>query len=356
MIPVLVPKLPDVQALVPYLKLIDDSRIYSNFGPLHRKFADRLSDLTNGAAVALTSNGTTAIELALRALDLPRDSYCFMPAYTFIATAHAVANAGLTPYFLDVDEHSFMLTPEIVRRALVDGSVKPAVILVVSAFGAPLDVDHWEEFGDECGIPVVFDGAAAITSVTRVGKSPICVSLHATKTLGIGEGGAVLTSDQGFCNRVSAMTGFGFAGSERLSQVRGGNYRISEYAAAVGLAALDALPSRVLRLMTAAATYRDELHNKKATMQAGMGRDWVSSTLNVTIPQVDIDETILRLEAAGISWRRWWGYGCHKHPAFAGISHAELRVTNSVAIEVIGLPFFDDITEDEIRKVANCLR
>jgi dTDP-4-amino-4,6-dideoxygalactose transaminase len=74
-----------------------------------------------------------------------------------------------------------------------------------------------------------------------VGVQPIAVSLHATKVLGIGEGGAVLSSDPALIERIIAMTGFGYRCAGRVAELRGGNYRISEYAAAVGLAALECL-------------------------------------------------------------------------------------------------------------------
>lgn len=355
MIPVLVPKLPETPELIPYLQQIDNSRIYSNFGPLHRQFASGLGALTNASGVALTSNGTTAIELALRALDLPRDGSCFMPAYTFIASAHAVANAGLIPHFLDVDERSLALTPEIVKRALDGASTKPAAVLVVSAYGAPMDVENWNRFSEAYDMPVVFDGAAAVTSITDVGKNPICVSLHATKTLGIGEGGAVLSSDAKICDRITAMTGFGFTGTERVSQFLGGNYRISEYAAAIGLASLDMLPARVQRLKGVAVSYRSALGDKRTRMQENIGEGWISTTLNVRIPADAVEQTTRRLDSSAIAWRRWWGYGCHTHPAFVSYSHEELSITNVIAYEIIGLPFYEDITETEIQQVVDCL-
>jgi dTDP-4-amino-4,6-dideoxygalactose transaminase len=278
-----------------------------------------------------------------------------MPAYTFIASAHAVANAGLTPHFLDVDDRSLGLTIEIVKRALDEQLTKPVAILVVSAYGAPLDIEAWDHFSDDLNIPVIFDGAAAITSITRIGKAPICVSLHATKTLGIGEGGAVLSSDTGLSDRITAMTGFGFTGTERVSQFRGGNYRISEYAAAIGLAALDALPARVLRLEAAAATYRFALGDKRTRMQENMGEGWISSTLNVRLPADAVEQTTERLDSREIGWRRWWGRGCHTHPAFESVRHEDLSTTAAVANEVIGLPFFEDITESQINRVVDCL-
>ena len=94
----------------------------------------------------------------------------------------------------------------------------------------------------------MFDAAAAASSIRQVGKQPLCVSLHATKALGIGEGGAILCADTSLTERATAMTGFGFLGTERVSAIRAGNYRISEYAGAVGLAVLDALPARLVEL------------------------------------------------------------------------------------------------------------
>ncbi len=94
---VLVPHLPETAALIPYLARIDASRFYSNYGPLSREFASGLGQLTGAGSVALTCNGTSAIELALR-LRAPQSGLCLMPSFTFIASAHAVCNAGLTPF------------------------------------------------------------------------------------------------------------------------------------------------------------------------------------------------------------------------------------------------------------------
>lgn len=354
-IPILVPQLPEAIALIPYLKRIDSSRIYTNFGPLDREFRSRLGQLVNAPGVSLVSNGTTAIELALRSLNPVPGGICLMPSYTFVASAHAVANSGLEPYFLDVDEQSLMLTPEIVRNALERQPSKPAAVLVVSAFGAPLDIDGWDAFTTEMGIPVVFDGAAAIANINRVGLNPICVSLHATKTLGIGEGGAILTSNPELSDHITAMTGFGFTGAARVSQFRGGNYRISEYTAAVGLTALDQLSARISHLMSIAQIYHGALRGKQTVIQEGKGTSWISSTFNVRVPRSDVSGTIERLEKANIPWRRWWGHGCHTHPAFSSAKRDQLPVTEIVSEQIIGIPFHDFLTEIEVREVANCI-
>lgn len=353
---VLIPRLPDANTLLPYLQRIDAARTYSNYGPLNREFTKRLGELTGAPCVTLTSNGTTAIELALRLRATQGRRYCLMPAFTFIASAHAVCNAGLTPYLLEVDPDTLVLTPELAEAALHELSEPPAAVLVVSAFGAPPDLAAWKTFEERHGIPAVFDAAAAVTALSGIDTQPVCVSLHATKVLGIGEGGAILSSNETLEQYATAMTGFGFIGAERLSAIRGGNYRISEYAAALGLAAMDGLPTRLATLRRLTASYRDRLEGKSARLQPGVGEEWVTMTLNVTVPPEHVSETIARLDAAGVEWRRWWGPGCHRHPAFADVPHADLSATNALAARVIGLPFHDGLTNDDLDRITECLR
>ncbi|MFM0597984.1 DegT/DnrJ/EryC1/StrS family aminotransferase [Paraburkholderia dilworthii] len=354
-IKVLVPRLPNAAALQPYLARIDAAGIYSNYGPLSREFSTRLAQLAGAPYVTLTSNGTSAIELALRARALPGRRYCLMPAYTFIASAHAVCNAGLTPMLLDVSQETLTLTPQIAEAALSNLDEAPAAVLVISAFGAPPDQAAWAEFEARTGIPVVFDAAAAATALHGVGKQPVCVSLHATKVLGIGEGGAIFSSDENLVQRTTAMTGFGFVGAERVSAIRGGNYRISEYAAAVGLAVLGGLPARLATLSSITAAYQARLQGKAVRLQSGVGDEWVTMTLNVIVPAEALQVTIEKLDAAKIEWRRWWGPGCHRHPAFADVPRGDLSNTEAIAPRVIGLPFHDRLSEQDLDRITRCL-
>jgi dTDP-4-amino-4,6-dideoxygalactose transaminase len=350
---VLVPHLPEAAALLPWLARIDANRFYSNYGPLSREFAAGLGQLTGAPGVALTCNGTSAIELALR-LRAPGPGLCLMPSFTFIASAHAVCNAGLTPFLLNVDPETLALTPALVTAALASLPAPPAAVLVISPFGAPPRQELWAEFEAKHGIPVVFDAAAATTSISGVGRQPVCVSLHATKVLGIGEGGAILCSDTVLTEHATAMTGFGFIGAERVSAIRGGNYRISEYTAAVGLAALQALPERIETLRRLTDAYRERLKGRAARLQRGAG-DWVTMTLNVILPAQDVAPTLRRLTEAGIEWRHWWGMGCHRHPAFSEVPRTDLTPTDALAPRVVGLPFHDSLTLAEIDRVTACL-
>jgi dTDP-4-amino-4,6-dideoxygalactose transaminase len=360
-IPVLVPALPETETLIPYLRRIDAANWYSNYGPLWREFRDAftvwLAERTGGESVhaVFTPNGTIAIELALRARALPGRSYCLMPSYTFVATAHAVCNAGLIPYFTDVDPYSLVLTPEIADGALRRLPRKPAAVVVVSAFGAPLDQESWRQFERAHHIPVVFDAAAAAASLDSIGNQPLTVSLHATKVLGIGEGGAVITADGEFAKRITAMSGFGYLGDQRTSVLRGGNYRISEYTAAIGLAALAGLDAKIAKLRAVVSEYREGLANSPVRLQEGVGDRWVTMTLNALVPENRVEDALARFDCAGVQWRRWWGLGCHTHPAFKDLPALDLEVTRELAPRVIGIPCHTKLTARQVASVCACL-
>ena len=355
------PLLPSASSIAAYLKRIDESRIYSNYGPLWQEFHDGFQSWLAGRTegphpeVVFTSSGTTAIELALRSRALSGKRLCLMPSFTFIASAHAVCNAGLEPYLLDVDPEELVLTPAIAAQALKSLPSKPAAVLVVSAFGAPPDIAAWESFEAEHGVPVIIDAAAAATAIRRVTAIPICLSLHATKTFGIGEGGAIVTSDDALASHLLAMTGFGFAGTQRVSTVRGGNYRISEYTAAVGLAALEGIALKEGRLLTLAQQYVRRLADAPVTLQRGLGSDWASSTFNILVASEEVASTLERMEAKGVQWRRWWGPGTHRHAAFADLQGTALPHTEQIAPRVIGIPFHESLRPSEIDRVVACL-
>jgi dTDP-4-amino-4,6-dideoxygalactose transaminase len=360
-VPIMVPSLPRTEHLVDYLRRIDDTHIYSNYGPLYFEFKAELESYIRNSTrerphATLCNNGTVAIELALRArLDEVKGGLCLMPSYTFIATAHAVNNVGLQPYFVDICPKSFALTPEIAHASLSSLPQRPEAVVVVSPFGQTVDIRAWERFEYETNIPVVLDLAAGITGIRHIGHQPVCLSLHATKILGIGEGGAVLSTNRDLTDRIHAMTGFGFSAGSRTSLIRGGNYRISEYAAAIGLASLGQLQRRIEALQGVFDLYRAAAKDCPVGFQDGFGAEWIAMTLNIFLKHENIDEVLSRFDEAGVQWRRWWSLGCHHHPAFSECGRGELDVTDYVGKRLIGVPFHESLTETQVNLVTSCL-
>lgn len=354
-IPAAFPRLPDADAILPYLRRIDAARSYSNFGPLLKEFEARLAGrFEAGTEVVTCTNATQALTLTLQALGLASGSLVAIPSYTFVATAHAVIAAGLTPLFLDVDPEDWMLQPATVRAALASAPGPVSATVVVAAFGAMPDLDGWTALRDETGLSVVLDAAAAFDQAHEA-DIPTIVSLHATKVLGIGEGGFLATSDPGLAARVRQLTTFGFRGA-RVSDIAATNAKLSEYAGAVGLAALDAWDSdrlqflRTARLMRAAMTFLPRVQ-----FQPGWGVDWVTSVCPVRLPDGSVDAIERSLQDQDIQTRRWWDRGCHANPAFGECPRGDLFVTENLGRSVLGLPFAIDMNEQEISRVAATL-
>lgn len=354
-IPAARPRLASADAILPYLRRIDVGRQYSNFGPLLREFEARLAARFQAEAEVVTCvNATQALTLTLMALDLPKNSLVALPAYTFVATAHAVVAAGLTPWFLDVDDEDWMLRPDTVAKALATAPGQVSAVVPVAAFGAMPDIGSWKAFREGTGLAVVLDAAAAFDQACDA-DIPSIVSLHATKVLGIGEGGFLATCDTDLAARVRQLTTFGFQGS-RVAEITATNAKLSEYASAIGLAAMDAWDAdrlqylRTAQLMRAGMTFLPDIH-----FQPGWGVDWVTSVCSVRVPDGAAASIERALEAMDIQTRRWWSEGCQTNPAFAGCPRQDLGVTHVLGQSVIGLPFAIDMDDRDISRVAAAL-
>src|SRR5664280_1865159 len=325
LIPIMRPRLPSADRLAPYLKSIDASRLYSNFGPLAVSLEDRLAEHygLNQGTVATVANATLGLAIALAVQQPPAGSLCAMPAWTFVASAHASVIAGLVPYFIDVDPETWALDPnklfdEIARAPAPVGAVMP-----VMPFGLPLDITAWEAFRSRSGLAVVIDAAAGFESLVP-GAVPSVVSLHATKVLGTGEGGFVISTDASIRDAVRMRSNFGFAGS-RQAQAAAFNAKLSEYHAAVGHAALDEWDATRIEWNDAANAYRQALgSSNRVSMQQGFGETWVSSTCVLGFDQPAADRIEQSLACRDIETRRWWGAGAHAHPATASFPRAAL--------------------------------
>jgi dTDP-4-amino-4,6-dideoxygalactose transaminase len=349
------PALPKAEALLAYLQRIDNARWYSNFGPLLAEFeAGLAARFAPQTEIVTCSNATQGLALCLRALQLPPGSLCAMPAYTFVATAHAVIAAGLTPYFLDVDPDTWTLQPQTVRQAMAKAPAPVSAVIVVAPFGLMPDLTPWLELREETGVQVVVDAAAAFDTL-HAAPLPAVVSLHATKVLGIGEGGFLATDDQELARRVRLLTTFGFSGS-RESQIPATNAKLSEYAAAVGLAALDAWPHNRLRWLRAAQNLRAAmLHLPQVVFQYGWGLTWATSVCCVQLPEGMAETVAHKLHAQGVETIRWWGLGCQTNPAFVDCPQSDLTQTHRLGGAVIGLPFWVDLDHEQIGRVATAL-
>jgi len=198
-VPVLRPLLPLADRILPYLRRIDETRIYSNHGPLSSELERRLAEhlrLPQGA-LACASSGTAALIGAILAATGRATSerpLAIIPAFTFAATAAAVEQCGYQPYLADVAADSWMLDAE--RLLSHPERERVGIVVPVAPFGRPVPQEPWRRFRAMTGIPVVIDGAASFAGLADrpdrfLGEIPVAISFHATKVFATGEGGAV---------------------------------------------------------------------------------------------------------------------------------------------------------------------
>src|SRR5437660_3888891 len=309
------PRLPTARQITPYLEEIDRRRWYSNFGTAVSRLADRLAahfGLESGQCVT-ASSGTDALTAALigtagRArADRP---YCLMPSYTFVATAAAALNAGYQPSFVAIDPESLAIQPE----RLLDHPILPqaGAIIVVGPYGQPIPHGDWQEFARLSGIPVVIDAAAGFDAIAAdpqktLGDLPVMLSLHATKAFGVGEGGLILCRDAELILRCGRALNFGFLDS-REALVAGFNGKMSEYHAAVGLAALDAWPQTRAGFLAAAQAYRSAAQRSglggRIIAETGWASNYVLYRAETAAEAVAAQQSLAR---ARIDFRLWYG-------------------------------------------------
>lgn len=356
----LVPDLPSAADLRPWLERIDANRWYTNHGPLLCEFEERMTAIVRGRdpvfCVGLAS-GMAALELGLRALNAGPGCRVLMPALTFPATAQAAVRCGAEPVFADVCPQRWILSPEIAREAMA--RIRVDAVVPVATFGCPLPAAEWDTLARDTGVPVLVDAAAALGQQRVGGLAHWAFSLHATKPFGIGEGGLFVTGSADLAERVRRIANFGF--ECRIVQVADGtNAKLSEYAAAVGLAQLERWPALLARRHAVFRAYRDALA-ELPSVSLQVGAHDAPATLCVLLP-VAADCVAGLLARRGIETRRWYVPPLNRHPPFAGArcvgpdGHDRLPVTERLAERLLGLPFHTRLDAAAVHRIVGALR
>jgi len=252
------PSLPPLAELMPLLEEMWDSRILTNNGPFHQKLEAALTAFLKVDHLSLVSNGMLALEAAIDAGELSGE--VVTTPYSFVATTHAVRRAGLQPVFADIRPDSLNIDPDAVEAAITD---RTSAIVAVHCYGNPCDVDALQAIAERRGLKLVYDAAHAF-GVRRDGQSLLnygdfsILSFHATKVFNTFEGGAVIAANEAAKAAVDSLRNFGIA-SETSIPNTGGNAKMSEFNAALGLLQLDRFAEARAARSQVDARYRDAL-------------------------------------------------------------------------------------------------
>ena len=346
-IPVMKPHLVGHENVIKYLAQMDKTRIYSNRGPLLKEFEKRLAEYfsVNVEQVVVCANATIGIEGSLATQET---TFYYSPVYTFSASLLALINARKSVEILDIREDNWQLDISTTKPANDKG------LLVVLPFGSKCNMETY--LGYES---VVVDAAASIAQY-RSGLSDIpsnfafVFSLHATKVLGIGEGGVVVFGNKTQAQSFRSWINFGFNGS-RNSETAGSNGKLSEIAAAYGLATLDSLELEFIEWKKQ-RQLADKSNQSLGVSPLAIPPGLISPYRIVEFADPNEKKVIAStLTSRGIQTRDWWSLGLHKMKAFKNITPGQFRSADRIASKTLGLPFYRDLTEEHFNQIHNLI-
>jgi dTDP-4-amino-4,6-dideoxygalactose transaminase len=349
-----------------YLELIGDMidrRWLSNDGPLVQAFELELARRLGVKHVVAMCNGTIALEIAVRALGLAGE--VVVPAYTFVATAHAVHWQGLTPVFADIDPQTHCLDPDAVRRTITP---RTTGIIGVHLWGRAAPVAALEAVARDHGLKLIFDAAHAFGASAggkMIGNFGSCevFSFHATKFLNSLEGGALATNDDDLAQTARLMRNFGFSGYDNVIHP-GTNGKMVEACAAMGLVNLDSIDAIVAANRRNHDAYRDGLQALPGLRLLAYDEREANNFQYVVVeigPEFGVsrDRTVAALHAENVLARKYFWPGCHRMAPYADLypdAAAGLPHTEAVAERVIVLPTGMAVSEAEIGVICDVLR
>jgi dTDP-4-amino-4,6-dideoxygalactose transaminase len=353
--------IPHVDVKAQYAPLLDElkSRLASVLdsgrfilGPEVRAFEEEAASYLGTKHAVGVANGTDALVLVLDALGVGPGDEVVCPAFTFYATAEAVARVGATPVFCDIDPVTLNLDPVDVAER-VSGRTK--AVLAVHLFGRPAPLDELPE-----GVPVVEDSAQAF-GATLHGRAAGSLGVAATfsffptkNLFGLGDGGLVATSDEALAERVRLLRFHGSRDKERFEAV-GYNSRLDELQAAALRLFLDHLNGWNAARREAAARYADlGLGEACELPQDDPGH--VYHMYVVRSPERDRIAAALR--AAGIGCATYYTTPLHLQPVFRPLGYGEgdLPESERAGRETIALPLWPGITVQQQEQVVEIVR
>ena len=358
------PNVGDRSGLVRRLNDLLDRNWLTNDGPLVREFERRVAEYVGVEHCVAMCNATVALEIAIRGARLTGE--VIVPSFTFVATAHALQWQEITPVFCDIDPSTHNLDPDRVERMITP---RTTGIIGVHVWGRPCAVEPLTEIARRRNLTLMFDAAPAFGCSHRgrmIGSFGLAevFSFHATKFVNTFEGGAVVTNDGAFAEKLRLMRNFGFAGYDDVVYI-GTNGKMSEVSAAMGLTSLDCVEEFVAvnrRNHEAYAKVLGEIAGLKLLPYSRAERN----NYQYVVVEVDAerlgltrDEVVAVLHAENVLARRYFYPGCHRmEPYRSYFPHAGLLLpeTERVAERVLLLPTGTTVSEDDIRAIGRILR
>lgn len=343
--------LPDIREYTSLLEQIWSNGQLTNDGPLVLELERKIAEYLEVEHFLFVSNGTVALQLAIKALELKGD--VITTPFSYCATTTALIWEGCNPIFADISRESLTCEAEDVRKVI---NPETQGILTTHVYGNCGDLEKQEHLAAEYQIPLIYDGAHAFgvkhkgKSIFNYGTVSTC-SFHATKIFHTIEGGAVITTDQLLTDKIRGIRSFGHKGDEYFAA--GINGKNSEFHAAMGLINLKHFPEILEHRKIASKLYEDQLAIGVELVQWNSENTRNFSYFPVILPTEEkLNEIISKLNEVQIYPRRYF------YPALNELPYMTYQSSpngEDISRRIICLPLSAEISSEDILRITTII-
>jgi len=347
------PFIPDLEEYNKYLEGIWERGWLTNNGPLLNELELQLKEFLKTPYLLYVTNGTIAIQLAIKALDLKGE--IITTPFSYVATTSTVVWEGCEPVFVDIDPHNYNIDPSKIEAAITD---KTSAILATHVYGNPCDIDAIDRIAKKHKLKVIYDAAHCFGSLYK-GKSVFAygdistTSFHTTKIYHTVEGGAVFTQDPELLRTMAYMRNFGHDGRVDFAGL-GINAKNSEFHAAFGLANFNHIDEILSTRKKQYAYYVKKLENHKAAkLIPNQHADFNCAYFPLLFDSEELlQKSIDELLEQYVTPRRYF------YPSLSSLPYVKkyhTPIADDIASRVLCLPLFHKLQEEEIDMICRIL-
>ena len=323
-------------------------------GPRVERFEDEMARRAGRKYAIAVSNGTAALDLAVRVVGVQPGDDVIVPALSYLATASVLVIQGAKPVFVDIDPNNLCLdAAQLAQRITPD----TRAVLCTDHGGNPCDFVRLSNVCNKLGIPLILDGAQSIGSMFA-GRPTLSyglvstTSFHAAKTITTIEGGMLFTDDEQIARRLRIMRSQGEDPQRKYYHVElGHNFRMTEMQAAIGLAQLRKLDDLLADRRMLAMRYAAEFANLGLETPQGLPYAHNSHFL-YTLLVPERDAVAARLKQRGIETRSCYPLPLYRQPIFQHLIAEPCPVTERVAASILNPPMFYGLSAPQQKRVA----
>lgn len=345
--------MPPIEEYHKYIEKIWNNRYLTNEGPLLTELKDKLTQYLGIRNVNLVNNGTTALELAIKALQLENCEIITTP-FSFVATTSSIIWEKCTPIFVDIDKDTLCIDVNKIEEAITPNT---KAIMAVHVFGYPCDVYEIEKIANKHNLKVIYDGAHAFgskydgKSLLSFGDITTC-SFHATKLYHTIEGGACCAKDDCINERIQYLKRFGEVNKEY--KYVGTNAKMTEFNAAMGLANYKYIDDIIQERKKICELYDTYLNGfvKRPVIRDNTEQNYIYYPIILK----DEEETlriISELNKNEINPRRYF-YPALNTLCFVN-SETECPVCEDITKRILCLPLYNGLNDKDVEKISKII-